>query len=80
MIQKIPAKIKNLYVDFLKKNKHPSEEIPSALKWLRYYLDFCTKYDHAKSAPESLNAFITKLRQKNHRAKINPDRWDFRHS
>ncbi|HEX9971759.1 MAG TPA: phage integrase N-terminal SAM-like domain-containing protein, partial [bacterium] len=65
MMEQIPTKIQKLYVDFLKTNKHPSGEIPSCLKWLRYYLDFCTKYNHAKSAPESLKAFITKLRQKN---------------
>ena len=65
MMEQIPTKIQNLYVDFLKKNKHPSEEIPFHLKWLRYYLDFCTKYNHAKASPNSLAAFITKLRQKN---------------
>lgn len=65
MMEQIPTKIQNLYVDFLKKNELPSDEILSYLKWLRYYLDFCTKYNHAKSAPESLNTFITKLKQKN---------------
>ena len=65
MMDQIPTKIQNLYVDFLKKNELSSDEILSYLKWLRYYLDFCTKYNHPKSAPESLNIFITKLRQKN---------------
>ena len=65
MMDQIPTKIQNLYVDFLKKNELSSDEILSYLKWLRYYLDFCTKYNHPKSAPESLNIFITKLIQKN---------------
>ncbi len=34
-------------------------------KWLRYYIDFCFKYDHDSKHPESLPLFINKLRQKN---------------
>jgi hypothetical protein len=34
-------------------------------KWLRYYLDFCQKYNHPISTKESLGAFIKKLQQKN---------------
>ncbi|MCF6249585.1 MAG: integron integrase [Desulfobacula sp.] len=33
-------------------------------KWLRYYIDFCFKYDHDQKKPESLQDFITKLREK----------------
>ena len=62
IMEKIPPKIHNLYVDFLKTNGYPSEEIPSAVKWLQYYFDFCAKYNHTKSSPESLNMFILKLR------------------
>jgi len=64
-MEKIPPNIQMLYIDFLKKNEIPSDKIPSYLKWLRYYLDYCTKYNHLKSDPESLNAFIIKLREKN---------------
>lgn len=33
-------------------------------KWLRYYFDFCLKYEHVPEKPESLPAFINKLREK----------------
>ena len=32
---------------------------------MRYYLDFCHKYSHTTSAPNSLTNFILKLKQKN---------------
>ena len=35
-------------------------------KWLRYYLDFCNKYNYDKLKKESLSHFIKKLRNKNH--------------
>jgi len=38
------------------------------LKWLRYYLDFCYKYDFKQSDKESLPHFIKKLREKNQTA------------
>ena len=65
IMEKIATKIQNLYVDFLKKNECPFKEIPSYIKWLQYYLDFCHKYSHAKAAPESLSLFLAKLNQKN---------------
>ena len=34
-------------------------------KWLRYYVDFCFKYDHDSKHIESLPHFINKLREKN---------------
>ncbi len=34
------------------------------LKWLRYYLDFCSKYHHQPVNPASLPKFINKLREK----------------
>jgi hypothetical protein len=35
------------------------------MKWLRYYLDFCTKYSFAWSESDSLSAFLIKLQNKN---------------
>ena len=64
-MEQIPTKIQTLYVDFLKKNGFSSEEIPFYVKWLRFYFDFCNKYDHEKTDQKSLNGFILKLRQKN---------------
>ncbi|MCK5312152.1 MAG: hypothetical protein KAJ62_08580 [Desulfobacteraceae bacterium] len=33
-------------------------------KWLRYYLDFCNKYNHDPKKADSLPGFINKLRDK----------------
>lgn len=63
-MEKISAKIQNLYVDYLKTILFPSEKIPSAIKWLQFYFDFCTKYHHSKSATESLPPFLLKLKEK----------------
>ena len=35
-------------------------------KWLRYYLDFCLKYDHDPANKESFAPFVQKLKDKNH--------------
>ncbi len=64
-MKKIPDKIQNLYVPYFKQHENASKEIPFYLKWLRYYLDFCLKYSHTASAPNSLAHFILKLKQKN---------------
>jgi len=42
-MEKIAAKIQNLYVAYQKKNGYSSKEIASALKWLHDYLQFCHK-------------------------------------
>ncbi|HJY82045.1 MAG TPA: integron integrase [Candidatus Binatia bacterium] len=34
-------------------------------KWLRYYLDFCAKYELPDSRPERVRLFLTKLQEKN---------------
>lgn len=34
-------------------------------KWLRFYLDFCRKYNHPTATEESLRQFIKKLQEKN---------------
>jgi integron integrase len=34
-------------------------------KWLRYYLDFCHKYHHARDSKDSISLFLEKLKQKN---------------
>jgi integron integrase len=37
-------------------------------KWLRYYLDFCVKYQHEASSSRSLGAFLVKLTDKRQNA------------
>ncbi|HMK59603.1 MAG TPA: integron integrase [Dissulfurispiraceae bacterium] len=63
-MQTIPADIAELYEKTLS-----TAEVPVALsdfykKWLRYFLDFCHKYGHDATTPQSLAPFIEKLRSK----------------
>ena len=39
---------------------------PQFRKWLRFYLDFCSKYGHSPGLKSSLPLFIAKLASKNH--------------
>ena len=34
-------------------------------KWLRFYLDFCGKYDHRATSTSSVPLFMAKLAEKN---------------
>lgn len=45
-------------------------------KWLRYYLDFCTKYKHSYGAGESLPLFMAKLASKGQTDKQRQEAWD----
>ncbi len=42
----------------------PRSEHHNFRKWLRYYLDFCKKYDFFESKKEGLPHFIKKLQEK----------------
>ncbi len=42
----------------------PKSEHNNFKKWLRYYFDFCKKYNHLESKDESLSSFIKKLQKK----------------
>ena len=42
----------------------PPNSQPHYLKWLRYYLDFCRKYNFKESGKKSLPHFINKLKEK----------------
>ena len=64
MIQ-IPAQIQTRYEALLVKKAIPERHHLYYRKWLRYYLDFCHKYDLKQSNKESLSHFINKLREKN---------------
>ena len=38
---------------------------PQFRKWLRFYLDFCSKYGHSRDLKSSLSLFMAKLASKN---------------
>jgi hypothetical protein len=61
----IPAEIKILYDAALVKKGVPLPDHFYYRKWLRYYFDFCSKYQHQKSKKESLLHFLQKLKDKN---------------
>ncbi len=64
-MQPLPDKIKNPYTAFLQQQRLTNEQINASLKWLQYYLDFCSKYDHTTAAAASLPLFLKKLEDKN---------------
>jgi len=61
----IPADLTTHYDVCLNRENVPDKFYSFYRKWLRYYLDFCRKYDFEPSGPESLAHFIVKLQSKN---------------
>ena len=63
MIQ-IPAQLVRQYTDFIAHKGVPRERTQYYTKWLRYYLDFCHKYNFRINEKNSRFAFIKKLQEK----------------
>ena len=63
-MKQIPPKISTLYDGHLNKKAIPKKEHFNYRKWLRYYLDFCLKYNHHPLRKETLSSFIEKLKEK----------------
>ena len=63
MIQ-IPTDIHRAYTSFIGQRGVKAGEYRYYVKWLRYYLDFCHKYNVKQAAHESLAAFTEKLKEK----------------
>ncbi|ODS33815.1 MAG: integron integrase [Candidatus Scalindua rubra] len=60
----IPSEISVRFNTVLVKNKVPQDYQNHYRKWLRYYLDFCQKYNFQSIKPESLQNFLRKLGEK----------------
>ncbi len=60
----IPSEISVRFNSALAKNKIPNDYQNHYRKWLRYYLDFCQKYNFQSIQPESLRNFLRKLGEK----------------
>ena len=58
---RIPAQIQTRYEALLVKKAIPERHHLYYRKWLRYYLDFCHKYDLKKSNKESLSHFSVRI-------------------
>ena len=62
-MKQIPSELKSLYDALLVQKEIPEKLHFYYRKWLKYYLDFCQKYDF-QSDKGSLSHFITKLKDK----------------
>ncbi|ODS32549.1 MAG: integrase, partial [Candidatus Scalindua rubra] len=60
----IPSELSVRFNTALVKNKVPQDYQNHYRKWLRYYLDFCQKYNFQSIKPESLQNFLRKLGEK----------------
>ncbi len=60
----IPSKLQTQFEACLRKNVVPTHAHGLYKKWLRYYRDFCQKYDFPQEHQESLPHFLKKLQDK----------------
>ena len=63
-MKQIPQPTKGRYEALLAQHHIPKMDHPNHLNWLRYYLDFCQKYDFNEGDKKSLPQFIKKLKAK----------------
>ncbi len=63
-MQPIPSDILTQFEAVLKRRSVPLSRYVDYRKWLRYYLDFRSKYPLPDSRPEQVRLFIQKLREK----------------
>jgi hypothetical protein len=63
MIQ-IAADLAKRYTSFMEQKGVETDQHRYYIKWLRYYLDFCSKYKFKRQNKESLSAFLEKLKEK----------------
>ena len=62
---KIPSALREQFELCLRNKPVPVSAHGLYIKWLRYYLDFCLKYDFASDQRESLPHFLRKLQEEN---------------
>lgn len=60
----VSKEVREAYAILLTKQGLTKAEQSIYQKWLRFYLDFCTKYQHDVSFTGSLDAFLKKLTEK----------------
>jgi hypothetical protein len=69
-MSRIPDDIQGRFEKSLAHESVPEGIRPSYRKWLRYYFDFCHKYQYDMSSRESLKPFLKKLAEKNQPANL----------
>lgn len=60
----VPENIAQIFSHRMEVAHIPDEDRRNYMKWLRFYLDFCEKYKHSPTHPDSSNAFMQKLTEK----------------
>ncbi len=60
----IPSPLREQFEEYLQNKPIPNSSRGVYKKWLRYYLDFCRKYNFLPIRKESLPHFIRKLQGK----------------
>jgi len=60
----IPPAIVRAYQEVAARNDVPAEQLSHYVRWLRFYLDFCHKYNHDPEVAESFGPFDDKLIEK----------------
>lgn len=61
----VPKNLKDKYGQLLTQRGIPPHSHNFYQKWLRFYFDFCHKYNHDLFNADSLALFIKKLNEKN---------------
>ncbi len=61
----VPTSVVSEFVAVLKNNDVPLDQFDHYKKWLRYFIDFCTKYPDADSVTQQVESFLEKLKSKN---------------
>ncbi|WP_136796580.1 integron integrase [Desulfosediminicola ganghwensis] len=61
----VPTEVRVRYAEFLAQRGVAQIYVNKCQKWLRYYLDFCEKYQHETATTRGLDAFLVKLTEKN---------------
>lgn len=65
MMKPVPAVLVAAFTATCRKKSEPDARVGPFLTWLRFYLDFCHKYQHPPRDPDSLQPFLHKLAAKN---------------
>jgi integron integrase len=63
-MKRIAEELNAAFLKMMRETSVPAGERMDYLKWLRFYLDFCAKYNHHPRDPDSLQPFLQKLVEK----------------
>lgn len=66
-MKKIAPVLNDAFMALMRERDIPPDQRGDFLKWLRFYLDFCAKYEHPPRDQVSLAPFLQKLTQRTKR-------------